>query len=69
VPVRVRLEIRSRDGSRRVLETALINTGFTSNSPDLALPIAIAERLGLWPAPARRSLYLSRLVVELWRAT
>lgn len=51
MPVRVRLEIRSRDGSRRVLETALINTGFTSNSPDLALPVAIAERLGLWPAP------------------
>lgn len=46
--VRVRLRIESVD--HKVLEaTALVNTGFETESPQLLLPVKAAERLDLWP--------------------
>lgn len=46
--VRVGLRIRLMDG--RVLEaTALVNTGFETERPQLLLPVKAAENLGLWP--------------------
>lgn len=51
MPLRVRIEIRSRHGSSKLEAIALVNTGFTSETPDLAIPVAIAEKLGLWPPP------------------
>jgi len=48
VAVRVRLKIESVD--QRVLEaTALVNTGFETERPELLLPIKAAEKLDLWP--------------------
>jgi len=47
----VRLEIRLREGEGGVTVKALVNTGFTSETPDLAIPVSLAERLGLWPKP------------------
>ena len=51
MPIRVKLEIRSRDSTSKLILRALISTGFTSDTPDIAIPIDIAERLGLWPKP------------------
>jgi len=48
----VRVKIRLKAGSREVAASALVNTGFESPAPDVAVPIAVAKALGLWP-PAR----------------
>jgi len=45
----VRVKIRPRAGSREVVTSALVNTGFESPAPDVAVPTAIAKALGLWP--------------------
>lgn len=48
--VRVRLRIK-RDS--RVLElVALVNSGYEADTPQLMIPISIAEKLGLWPPPS-----------------
>ena len=49
--MRVRLELRARSGAR-ITTLALVNTGFMSDTPDLAVPPSVAERLGLWPRPS-----------------
>ena len=49
MPVRVRLLLRPRDGGSELTCAALVNTGFTSDTPDLAVPPGLAERLGHWP--------------------
>ena len=46
---RVRLLLRPRDGGSELTCAALVNTGFTSDTPDLAVPPSLAERLGHWP--------------------
>jgi len=51
LPVRVKLLIRSRFSRKEVIVPALVNTGFTTETPDLALPLRVAEELGLWPQP------------------
>jgi len=51
MPVRVRLAVKSHRNNAELEVIALVNTGFTSDAPDIALPVPIAERLGLWPAP------------------
>jgi len=49
VVVRVRLELRRGD---RVLETpALANSGYEAETPQILVPRAVAEILGLWPPP------------------
>jgi len=47
VPVKLRLEIRSRINNRVLTVKALANTGFTGESPDLAIPLQLAKELGL----------------------
>ncbi len=60
MPVRVRLRLRSLVGSGVVIETnALINSGFTTERPQLLIPRRLAEKLGLWPLPP------NTLIVEL----
>jgi len=51
----VRVKIRLKAGSREVVPSALVNTGFESPAPDVAVPTAVAKALGLWP-PARARL-------------
>ncbi|MHA1606698.1 MAG: hypothetical protein ACTSWP_04020 [Candidatus Freyarchaeota archaeon] len=45
--VRVKLKVNS--GITEKTLTALVNTGFESETPDLLLPVTIAEELGIWP--------------------
>ncbi|RLG82813.1 MAG: hypothetical protein DRO39_09160 [Thermoprotei archaeon] len=51
MPVRLRIAIRSRLSGKELLVKALVNTGFTSDTPDIAVPVPLAEALGLWPIP------------------
>lgn len=45
--VRVRLLIRC--GDKELETTALVNSGFETETPQLLLPVSAARRLGLWP--------------------
>ena len=49
MPVRLRLGIRARHSGREAVVKALVNTGFMSDSPDIAIPTALAQNLSLWP--------------------
>ncbi|MBS7606117.1 MAG: hypothetical protein QW186_08555 [Candidatus Bathyarchaeia archaeon] len=55
MPVRVRVKIKGLKGLRAgsAIETsALLNTGYTGASPEIIVPVRLAERLGLWPPPS-----------------
>ncbi|MGC8570356.1 MAG: hypothetical protein ACP5L1_03400 [Caldivirga sp.] len=47
-----RVRIRLRSGSNEVESSALLNSGFETDSPDVAVPVRVARALGLWP-PSR----------------
>ena len=50
--VRVRLRIKAVKGVRAgkaVETTALVNTGFETDSPELLVPLRLSEALGFWP--------------------
>lgn len=51
VAVRVRLKIKSLRSGREVLTSALVNSGFEAESPQLLIPRRLALELGLWPPP------------------
>jgi len=47
--VRLRLRVRGREGF--VDASALVNTGFETEAPQLLLPLRLGSVLGLWPSP------------------
>jgi len=47
VGVRVRVEIEYR--SRKASVVGLLNTGYESDVPEIMVPVAVAEQLGVWP--------------------
>lgn len=47
--VYVRVRLRGRSSGREVTCVAVVNTGFRSETPDIVLPVKVAEQLGLWP--------------------
>ncbi|MCX8205305.1 MAG: hypothetical protein N3H31_06615 [Candidatus Nezhaarchaeota archaeon] len=49
--VRVRLRIRSLKGGGEVASSALVNSGFEAETPQLLVPRRLAMELGLWPPP------------------
>jgi hypothetical protein len=54
VPVRVRVKIKSLRGFKagETVETSsLLNTGYIGASPEIIIPVKLAENLGLWPPP------------------
>jgi hypothetical protein len=50
VVVRVRLRISSR-GGKEVITSALVNSGFEAETPQVLIPRSLAYELGLWPPP------------------
>ena len=44
-----RVRVRIGRGGRTCETVALVNSGFESDEPDVAIPVRVAERLGLWP--------------------
>jgi len=49
--VRVRLRVKSLRSGREVLTSALVNSGFEAETPQLLIPRRLATELGLWPPP------------------
>ena len=45
--VRVRVKIMVPDTDKEITSTALLNSGFETEAPQIILPVAVAERLGL----------------------
>ncbi len=48
--IRVRVRIRA-GGEREVITTALVNTGFETEKPQVLIPLNLARALSLWPPP------------------
>jgi predicted aspartyl protease len=45
----VRVKVELRVGKRKKVVSALVNTGFESEEPDIGIPTEVARELGLWP--------------------
>ena len=48
--VRVKLRLVSKSGGE-ALTSALVNSGFEAETPQLLVPRALASKLGFWPPP------------------
>ena len=76
--VRVKLRIRSRTSGEVAKVSALINTGFETESPQLLMPVRLARQLSLYPPPPTSSVveigtaggparvFLVRDAVDVW---
>jgi len=51
VVVRVKLKIRSLLSGSEVVSSALVNSSFEAETPQLLVPRSLAVKLGLWPPP------------------
>jgi len=51
VAVRVKLKIKSLKTHREIVTSALVNSGYEADTPQLLLPRRLAAELGLWPPP------------------
>ncbi|MFN4046635.1 MAG: hypothetical protein ACK4H7_04775 [Acidilobaceae archaeon] len=49
--VRVKLRIKSLRSGREIVSSALVNSGFEAETPQLLIPRRLALELGLWPPP------------------
>ncbi len=45
--IRVKLAITME--GKKVISSALVNSGFEGSGPDLVIPISLAKKAGLWP--------------------
>lgn len=45
----VRVNVRVKLGGRELVTSALVNTGFETEQPEILLPAKLAEALGLYP--------------------
>lgn len=43
----VRVRVRIKVGGKAVDEIALVNSGFESDEPDIAVPVSVAQKLGV----------------------
>ena len=51
VAIRVKLRIKSLRSNREVISSALVNSGFEAETPQLLIPRKLAIELDLWPPP------------------
>ena len=49
--VRVKVRIRAHDTNKEIITSALVNSGFETETPQIVLPVRAAARLGLYPPP------------------
>ena len=49
--LRVKLRIKVKNSDRAIETSALANSGFETEKPQLLIPIRLARELGLWPPP------------------
>jgi hypothetical protein len=53
--VRVRLRLRSKTSQETIETSALVNSGFEAESPQLLIPTSLARQLSLYPPPPTSS--------------
>jgi len=53
-----RVRVRIRHNNNIVETSALVNSGFESDAPDIVIPIEVAKRLGLWPPKEAHTIVL-----------
>jgi len=44
-----RVRVRLVKGNKEIETSALVNSGFETDAPDIVIPVELAKRLGLWP--------------------
>jgi len=49
--VRVKLRVKSLKAGKEVVTSALVNSGYEAETPQLLVPRRLALELGLWPPP------------------
>lgn len=49
--IRVKLRIKSLSTGKETTTSALVNSGFEAETPQLLIPRSLAAKLGLWPPP------------------
>jgi hypothetical protein len=54
--VRVRLRLRSKTSQETIETSALVNSGFEAESPQLLIPTSLARQLSLYPPPPMSSI-------------
>jgi len=79
--VRIKLRLRARASGETIEVSALINSGFETDSPQLLIPTGLARRLALYPPPITSSIievgtaggpsrvFLIREALEVWAIT
>ena len=79
--VRIKLRLRARASGGAIEVSALINSGFETDSPQLLIPMGLARRLALYPPPITSSIievgtaggpskvFLVREALEVWAIT
>jgi len=79
--VRIKLRLRARASGGAIEVSALINSGFETDSPQLLIPMRLARRLALYPPPITSSIieigtaggpsrvFLIREALEVWAIT
>jgi len=79
--VRIKLKLKPRKSGEIVDVSALINSGFETDSPQLLIPVELAKRLTLYPPPITSSIievgtaggpsrvFLVREGLEVWAVT
>jgi hypothetical protein len=79
--VRIKLRLRARASGETIDVSALINSGFETDSPQLLIPMGLARRLALYPPPITSSIievgtaggpsrvFLVREALEVWAIT
>ena len=44
-----RVKVRLKRGEKVIETSALVNSGFETDAPDIVVPVEVAKRLNLWP--------------------
>ncbi len=53
-----RIRIKLKTSQETIEDTALLNSGFESDEPDIVIPVHIADKLNLWPPKSSTSTLL-----------
>jgi len=56
--VACRVRVRLRRDYKTIETSAVLNSGFETDSPDIIIPVELAKRLGLWPPEEESSILL-----------
>ena len=44
-----RVKVKLKHGNKVIETSALVNSGFETDAPDIVIPVELAKRLNLWP--------------------